>query len=336
MNTKNMENNIFLLSLIALTFAQNFNLINCVTIKTKSGSVNGVAVTFDNKVINKFLGIPYAEPPVGSNRFAQTKPVHAWNGTYDATHFKNVCYQKASGFKMSEDCLYLNIYSEERKSGDNKLRPVMFWIHGGGFTDGDGYGFDGTVLSSKGVVFVSINYRLGPFGFLYGGDSSAPGNVGILDQIMALHWVKDNIEAFGGDPNQVTIFGFSAGGLSVSTLIVSPLAKNLFKRAIIQSGAYFAKPILDSNKDNHLANAKKMSESIGCAHDNKWLDCLRNASADLIIKNISANTLTYGGESGVVPNGIEEALKLKKVNTGITHLTFFSLQMKIFLLFSQN
>jgi carboxylesterase type B len=313
-----MFNRFLFLSLIAFVVLICLHSIDCITIKTKSGLVNGVSVNFNNKVINKFLSIPYAEPPIGSNRFAATKPVHPWNGIYNATQFRNSCVQRHSGNNMSEDCLFLNIYSEELKSGDKKLRPVMFWIHGGGLNDGDGYGFDGTVLSSEGVVVVSINYRLGPFGFLYGGDSSAPGNVGILDQIMALHWVKDNIEAFGGDPNQITIFGFSAGGWSVSTLIVSPLANNLFKRAIIQSGAYFLKPTKDSNKEKHLAIAKKLSETVGCGHDNKWLDCLRNVSADQIMKhNIISGALTYGGESGVVPNGIEEALKLKKVNTGI-------------------
>jgi len=112
---------------------------------------------------------------------------------------------------------------------------------------------------------------LGPFGFLYGGDSSAPGNVGILDQIMALHWVKDNIEFFGGDPNQITIFGLSAGSWSVSTLIVSPLIKNLFERAIMISGAYHFKNNVNSNKTTHLAHSRQMSESFGCGHDNQWL-----------------------------------------------------------------
>jgi carboxylesterase type B len=314
-------NNIFvILSVVLINIFLNCNSINCISADplTKSGPVKGLSYKFNDKVINKFLGIPYAEPPIGSNRFAKTKPVHPWNSTYDATHFKNVCFQSKSGYNMSEDCLYLNIYTEEHKSDDKKLRPVMFWIHGGGLNAGDGYGFDGTVFASYGVVVVTINYRLGPFGFLYGGEESAPGNVGILDQIMALHWVRDNIEYFGGDPNQITIFGHSAGSWSVNTLIVSPLSKNLFKRAIMQSGGYIMKPNINSEKATHLATARKMSESVGCAHDNKWLECLRNVSADVVMKhNIVNGALTYGDEAGVVPNGIEEALKLKKVNTGL-------------------
>jgi carboxylesterase type B len=313
-----MDNTYVILSFIAIYIFLCSHGIDCIVVKTKSGSVNGTSVTFNNKVINKFLSIPYAEPPIASNRFAKTKPVLPWNGTYDATHIKNVCFQKSSLRKMSEDCLYLNIYSEEDMSDEKKLRPVMFWIHGGGLNGGDGYGFDGTVFASNGIVLVSINYRLGPFGFLYGGEESAPGNVGILDQIMALHWVRDNIEYFGGDKNQITIFGHSAGSWSVNTLIVSPLSKNLFKRAIMQSGGYIMKPNINSEKATHLATAKKMSENVGCAHDNKWLECLRNVSADVIMKhNIVNGALTYGDEAGVVPNGIEEALKLKKVNTGL-------------------
>jgi carboxylesterase type B len=112
------------LSFVAINIFLCFDGIDCISVKTKSGSVNGTSVTFNNKIINKFLGIPYAEPPIGSNRFAKTKPVHPWNDTYDATHFKNVCFQSKSGHNMSEDCLYLNIYTEEHKSDDKKLRPV--------------------------------------------------------------------------------------------------------------------------------------------------------------------------------------------------------------------
>jgi len=316
-----MNINIKLLSLITIISVQSFLAINAVIVKTKSGPINGLSVNFNNHTINKFLGIPYAEPPIGSNRFGKTKPVHQWNSTYDATYFRDVCFQRSSPHNMSEDCLYLNIFSEERKSGDNVLRPVMFWIHGGGFSMGDGNdqdAFDGTVLASNGVVVVSINYRLGPFGFLYGGDSSAPGNVAILDQIMALNWVKDNIELFGGDHKQITIFGFSAGSWSVSALLVSPLSKNLFSRAIMQSGAYYIKPIFNSDKSVHLAHSKKMSESLGCKQDNNWLNCLRNVSAEQIIShNIVESALTYEDDVGVLPIGIEEALKQKKVNTGI-------------------
>ena len=172
-----MNNKIIILQLLIIFLIKNISTISCIIVKTKSGPVNGLSVNFNNKVIQKFLGIPYAEPPIGSHRFGKTKSVHQWNDTYDATNFKHSCHQKSSEFKMSEDCLYLNIYREEQKSGDNKLQPVMFWIHGGAFSGGNGYSADGTILASKGVVFVTINYRLGPFGFLYGGDQIGRAHV---------------------------------------------------------------------------------------------------------------------------------------------------------------
>jgi len=154
-----MNNKLILFNSIVTILILSFSAINCIIVKTKSGPINGITVTLNDKVINKFLGVPYAEPPIGSYRFGKTRAIHPWNNTYDATNFKNSCFQNSSMYKMSEDCLFLNIFSEERKSSDNKLRPVMFWIHGGGLTSGDGYSahwFDGTVLSSEGVVIVSI------------------------------------------------------------------------------------------------------------------------------------------------------------------------------------
>ena len=195
-----------------------------------------------------FLGVPYASPPVGELRFKAPEPPAAWAGVRDALAFGSAAPQdltsvapfKASG-PESEDCLYLNVYTP---AADAARRPVLFWIHGGGFNHGSGAlpSYNGGPLAERGdVVVVSINYRLGALGYLYlgkhGGERwGAANNAGQLDQIAALRWVKDNVAAFGGDPEQVTIFGESAGAVAVSTLLAMPEARGLFCKAIAQSG----------------------------------------------------------------------------------------------------
>jgi para-nitrobenzyl esterase len=195
-----------------------------------------------------FLGVPYAAPPIGELRFKAPQPPAAWTGTRDALAVGCVAPQDplaAPGFKASgpesEDCLYLNVYTP---ASDGGRRPVLFWIHGGGFSHGAGSqpSYDGGALAERGdVVVVTINYRLGALGYLYLGEHGgkewgAATNAGQLDQIAALRWVRDNIAAFGGDPAQVTIFGESAGAVAVATLLAMPDAKGLFSKAIAQSG----------------------------------------------------------------------------------------------------
>lgn len=203
--------------------------------------------------IRVFKGIPYAAPPVGSLRWRPPQPVAPWSGVRDATEFAPDCLQTnavesvppADG-AQSEDCLYLNIWAPAQDAAAR--RPVMVWIHGGGFIIGSGSEArtDGASFARSGVVLVAINYRLGPLGFLahpaLSAESphNASGNYGILDQIAALQWVQDNIEAFGGDPDNVTIFGESAGAMSVCYLNTTPLAEGLFKRSIAQSGGCLA------------------------------------------------------------------------------------------------
>ena len=198
-----------------------------------------------------FRGIPYAAPPVGALRWRPPQPPSPWPGVRRCSSFGPACPQPARFFedpvireipdRLSEDCLYLNVWSP---GVDPAARyPVMVWIHGGGFANGWGHqrDFDGSALARKGVVVVTLNYRLGPFGFLahpaLSTESSTrvSGNYGLLDQIAALAWVRDNIAAFGGDPGKVTVFGESAGGFSVNLLRVSPLARGLFRAAICQS-----------------------------------------------------------------------------------------------------
>lgn len=186
--------------------------------------------------VNVFRGIPYAAPPVGKLRWRPPEPAPSWTGVRKADRLGKNCMQSraygdidAFAVGVSEDCLYLNVWTAGH-TGDH--RPVMVWIHGGGFQAGFGgeARHDGGRLAQKGVVVVTINYRLGVFGFL------GTGNYGILDQIAALQWVKHNIAAFGGDSSRVTVFGESAGAMSIGVLIASPLAKGLFQRAILESG----------------------------------------------------------------------------------------------------
>ena len=195
--------------------------------------------------IRSFLGIPYAAPPVGERRWRPPAPASAWTGVRDATAPGAPCMQTklaALPGPPSEDCLSLNVWSAAAPVAHP--RPVMVFIHGGGFVNGAGTepNYDGTALAAHGVVLVTLNYRLGVFGFLAhpaltreGGGTS--GNYGLLDQIEALRWVHRNIAAFGGDPTRVTLFGESAGGTSVAMLLAIPAARGLFQRAILESPA---------------------------------------------------------------------------------------------------
>lgn len=217
--------------------------------RTSCGVVRGTVVEGGAVA---FKGIPYAAPPFGANRFRPPQPPAPWEGERDATAYGPTAPKPPYPAPLDsllpevdipgEDCLNLNVWTpaEALAPGETGRRPVMVWIHGGGFTNGSGSipGYDGSRFARDGVLCVTVNYRLGVEGFLYlGADDPAPPNLGLLDQIAALEWVRDNIAAFGGDPGQVTLFGQSAGAMSIGTLLAVPRARGLFRRAILQSGA---------------------------------------------------------------------------------------------------
>jgi para-nitrobenzyl esterase len=221
------------------------------TIKTEQGKATGKTIN-DGKV-KAFLGLPYAAPPVGDLRWKAPEPPAKWKGERDATKFGAHCAQNHVFDDMvfqdagpSEDCLFLNVYAPADATKSSKL-PVMFWIHGGGYSGGGSSEprHNGDFLPLKGVVLVTINYRLGIFGFLATSDlakeaNGSAGNYGLMDMVAALQWVKANIKDFGGDADNVTIFGESAGSFAVSTLMAAPTAKGLFAKAIGESGGAFS------------------------------------------------------------------------------------------------
>jgi para-nitrobenzyl esterase len=221
------------------------------TVKTEQGKVHGKTIN-DGKV-KAFLGLPYAAPPVGNLRWKAPEAPAKWKGERDATKFGAHCAQGRVFDDMvfqdsgpSEDCLFLNVYAPA-DAMDESNYPVMFWIHGGGYSGGASSEprHNGDFLPLKGVVLVTINYRLGVFGFLATSDlakegNGTAGNYGLLDMVAALQWVRDNIRKFGGNPDNVTIFGESAGSFAVSTLMASPMAKGLFTKAIGESGGAFS------------------------------------------------------------------------------------------------
>ncbi|MCP4752585.1 MAG: carboxylesterase family protein [Proteobacteria bacterium] len=210
-----------------------------VIVETAKGKVEGVQTTG----YQYFLGVPFAAPPVGDLRFRAPQPVSAWSGVRDAGRVGLSSMQDVSTWPgmevgdQGEDCLYLNVHTPKSDGG---RRPVMFWIHGGGFTYGSGTQtmFKGGRLAARGdVVVVTFNYRLGAFGFL--NLPGAEANAGLLDQIAALQWVHENVAAFGGDPSNITVFGESAGGISVGMMFAIPSARRLFRRVIAQSGSVY-------------------------------------------------------------------------------------------------
>jgi para-nitrobenzyl esterase len=239
---------LFLLPLVGLLCVPAFGQV--LTARVTGGEVQGTAANG----IAAFKGIPFAAPPVGRLRWQKPQPVVPWSGTRAATDYAPGCVQDPAMLKfigappgVSEDCLYLNVWTPA-KTARERL-PVMVWIYGGGFAAGTTSSpvYAGDRLAEKGVVIVSVAYRVGPFGFLAHPELSresgkGSGNYGLQDMIAGLTWVQNNIAAFGGDKNNVTVFGESAGGIAVSMLGVSPYAKGLFAKAISESGGSFAPP----------------------------------------------------------------------------------------------
>ncbi|XP_021263810.1 carboxylesterase 5A-like isoform X5 [Numida meleagris] len=254
-----------------------------------------VNVKGTDRLVNVFLGIPFAKAPVGSLRFSPPEPADPWNDVRDATSYPPLCPQdlamlknaeknykeKHIQFRTSEDCLYLNVYSPADKK--DKL-PVMVWIHGGNFVFGGASRYDGSALSAyENVVVVIIQYRLGLLGFFNTGDEHARGNWAFLDQVAALQWTQENIEYFGGDPGSVTLFGVSAGSCCVFAHVLSTLSKGLFHKAVLESGV-----LIPSKKDLLLsADLKKIASIFKCETSSSLslLNCLRNQEAMDIVFN---------------------------------------------------
>jgi para-nitrobenzyl esterase len=269
-------------------------------IKVEGGLISGT--TADG--ITSFKGIPFAAPPVGDLRWKPPQSVVAWQGVRECNEFGPQCpqapYPQSSMYysppqKQSEDCLYLNVWTGG-KAGDK--RPVMVWIHGGALTRGAGSTptYNGTAFAKRGVVLVTINYRLGPLGYLAHPELTAEspnhssGNYGVLDQIAALKWVQKNIAAFGGDPRRVTIFGESAGSWSVNALVATPLAKGLFHRAIGESGGQFGPMSYVKEDRNKLQSAEKVGAAFAKAAGADSLKALRAVPADKLIDVFNNDT----------------------------------------------
>ncbi|XP_030060319.1 fatty acyl-CoA hydrolase precursor, medium chain [Microcaecilia unicolor] len=271
------------------------------TVVTKSGKLKGklLKVKGTDRQVEAYYGIPFAKPPVGPLRFAPPQPAEPWKGVRDATAYPPMCLQvpeisetiekvtKANypPLSNSEDCLYLNVYTPAQRNKKSQL-PVMVWIHGGAFLGGAGSVYDGSALSAyENVVMVSIQYRLGVLGLFSTGDENASGNWGLLDLLSALHWVQDNIEDFGGDPHSVTAFGESAGGISVSTLMLSPLSKGLFQKAISESGAAFIPGFIVSDPELIAQVAQSVASKNGCGGTDSaaMVKCLREKKAEELL-----------------------------------------------------
>lgn len=276
-------------------------------VSVESGALLGNPA--DAAGIVSFKGIPYAQAPVGALRWQAPQAPLPWNGTRDATQFGHSCWQ-GSGFgpidnsKASEDCLFLNVWSGASTPGER--RPVMVWLHGGGFqfgTSGDPR-WDGTNLARKGVVAVTINYRLGVFGFLAHPELDAEsagkssGMYGLQDQIAALQWVRKNIAAFGGDPANITVFGESAGAHAVGMLLTSPLSAGQFHKAIAESGAMWENP--KGLMRSHAA-ALQLGTRLGAAQGANTLAQLRTLSAQQLLSDPTAPAYSPSVDGYVLP-----------------------------------
>ncbi|XP_066438844.1 fatty acyl-CoA hydrolase precursor, medium chain-like [Eleutherodactylus coqui] len=301
-------------------------------VTTKYGQLQGVTVPIKetSRTVNAFYGIPFAKPPVGPLRFADPKPPEPWSSVRDASEYPPMCLQGdlfpgmmegsfQSSFKLppsSEDCLYLNVFTPSDRDPKSKL-PVMTFIHGGGLVIWSASMFDGSALSAlEDIVVVSIQYRLGVLGFYSTTDNQFSGNYGLKDQVAALQWIQENIAAFGGDPSSVTIFGESAGAISVSALVLSPLSKGLFHRAIAESGAITMPDFVVSKPEDLLYSQNVVAEISGCDLAS-IADCLKKKSEEelmVIAEAMGMLPLPARVDGVFLPKPVEEMLADREIN----------------------
>jgi para-nitrobenzyl esterase len=278
---------VVLLSIAAMTAAVPSASAGDLIVRTRSGLVEGV----DQGAVDAWLGIPYAAPPVGDLRWRPPAPPEPWEGIRDGSDPGPECPQLLKGpgrtvLNGREDCLHLNVFAPSSASPLSPL-PVMVHLHPGRNTVGRGY-LDASAFVSRGVIVVTLNYRLGVFGFVghpalseEGGGSS--GEYGVLDQIAALHWVQDNIPAFGGDPENVTLFGASAGSFDTVAIMTSPLADGLLARAAVQADVFWGVTGLHTQINAAEALGERVADSAGCGHHTDVLPCLRAAPFEDIL-----------------------------------------------------
>ena len=321
----------------SITNASADNPLTSLIAVTRSGLVAGSTTPSG---INEFLGIPYAAPPVGTSRWTPPKPYGLFPGfLWQATQFGSECTQP--GGIGSEDCLFLNVYTpaSQPRANEANLRvqglPVMFWIHGGSLIRGAGNSYDPKRLVQNGVIVVTINYRLGYLGFFahpaMDAEGHLNGNYGLMDQQLALKWVRDNIAGFGGNPDRITIFGQSAGGQSVYSQLASPLAAGLFRRAIAESGSYvsfqdyfnFIVPLATAETTGTMGvpSGTAISDAVGCI--SQTASCLRAVSASAFVA-IEPATLYPFIDGALLPQALGAAFSSGQFNrvpvlTGTNH-----------------
>ncbi|XP_078527498.1 fatty acyl-CoA hydrolase precursor, medium chain-like [Lissotriton helveticus] len=280
-------------------------------VTTNYGKLKGkrLSVKGTNQAVDGYFGIPFAKPPIGPLRFSPPKPAEPWNNIRDATAYPPMCVQNMNmsiklqevlhigmpELTQSEDCLYLNIYTPAT-TGQKARLPVMVWIHGGALVCEGASMYDGSALSAyENVIVVAVQYRLGILGFFSTRDEHAPGNWGFLDQVAALQWVQENIASFGGDPDSVTIFGESAGGISVSAQILSPLSKGLFHKAISESGVALLQGLIETDPDvvNFVNNMIANLSNCETGNSMATITCMRKKTEEEILKVTSEMPYLY-------------------------------------------
>ncbi|XP_045772676.1 venom carboxylesterase-6-like [Maniola jurtina] len=270
----------FLLSLLLVTAVTSEDPI----VQVSKGSLQGIwRVSTNGRNFASFLGIPYAQPPIGRNKFKEPQAIKSWTGVKNATTVPSACLQFdpfSNTVLGNEDCLFLNIHTPD--PSEDALLPVVVFIHGGGFLYGAGGQYDAVHLMDRDVIVVTFNYRLGPLGFLSTGDDQIPGNTGLKDQSFALKWVQDNIIKFGGDPYSITLMGSSAGAASVHYHYLSPLSKGTFHRGFASSGSAFVPWAYDTKP---AEKAEALAAIIGCptTDTSEMANCLKNKSGEDIV-----------------------------------------------------